>query len=64
MDRKHRTIKYYAIHGKMKQGYPQLLITVKNTKLVSTEYTGIYYKTLNEANRDLFRLNCAGKIVG
>ena len=64
MKRSEREIKYYAITGKTPKGFEQIIVTVKNTKLVSQIPTGHYYKTIEEANRDMFMLNCAGKIVG
>ena len=49
-------IKYYAYSGR--PVLKQMIITVENKKITKQEFTGKTYKTIKEANKDMWHLNC------
>ncbi len=54
-----RTITYYAIARTPVGKIGQLFVTREPGHPMRQEWTGVVYKTMTEANRDLERLNCA-----
>ncbi len=59
-------IAYYAIAERSDGRIGQVLVTVTphpTKKSTQQEWTGVIYKSVREAYRDLERLNCRGEVA-